>query len=185
MLNKKRVAILATDGFEESELISPMKALKDAGVEAVLVSPKSGEIMSWKDGNWGEKFNVDLKLENANPDNFDALVLPGGVINPDMLRQNKRAIEFIRGFFSKESLKPVAAICHGPLSLIEANMVKNRKMTSFNSIKTDLKNAGASWVDEPVVCDKGLVTSRTPDDLDDFNNKLIEELKEGKHNLNK
>lgn len=180
-LQGKKVAILATNGFEESELTSPKEALENAGATVHVVSPESGSIKSWDEDNWGSDFTVDVELSNANENDYNALVLPGGVINPDKLRTNTDAISFIRDFF--KAGKPVAAICHGPWTLVEADVVKGRKVTSFPSIKTDLKNAGANWVDQKVVCDQGLVTSRNPDDLPAFNKKIIEEIKEGKHEL--
>jgi len=178
-LNGKKVAILATDGFEQSELAQPKKALEAAGATTHIVSPESGSIKGWKDQNWGDEFRVDVKLSDANAADYNALVLPGGVMNPDKLRLEKDAVAFVKAFF--EAGKPVAAICHGPQILIEADVVDGRKMTSYPSLKTDLINAGADWVDEEVVCDQGLVTSRKPADLDAFNAKLIEEVGEGKH----
>lgn len=178
-LNGKVVAILATDGFEQSELLDPRQALDDAGAETVVVSLEEGEIRAWNEEDWGETVEVDQTLADASPDDFDALVLPGGVMNPDKLRMEPDAVKFVQAFF--KAGKPVAAICHGPQLLIEAGVVKGRKMTSYPSLKTDLKNAGAKWVDEEVVVDNGLVTSRTPDDLPAFNAKLIEEIGEGKH----
>jgi len=175
----KKIAILATDGFEESELTSPKEAIENEGWEAHIVSLKPGAIKSWKDGNWGESFNVTLTVEDGLAENYNALVLPGGVINPDNLRTNEKALAFIRDFFKQH--KPVAAICHGPWSLINAEVVSGRTLTSYRSIKKDLENAGAKWVDKEVVVDEALVTSRTPDDLPAFNKKLIEEIKEGKH----
>ncbi len=178
---KKRIAILATDGFEESELKSPKEAMENEGFEVDIVSPNSGKIKSWSKGNWSNEYNVDKTLDEVNADQYNALVLPGGVINPDKLRINENAISFIKDFF-KEG-KPVAAICHGPWSLINAEVVKGRKMTSYKSIRKDLENAGALWEDKEVVVDHGFVTSRNPDDLPAFNRKLIEEIKEGKHKL--
>ncbi len=178
---KKRIAILATDGFEESELKSPKEAMEKEGFEVEIVSPKRGKIKSWSEGNWSNEYNVDKTVDSVKASQYNALVLPGGVINPDKLRTNDDALGFIRDFF--EQKKPVAAICHGPWSLIEAEVVKDRKMTSFKSIRKDLENAGAQWVDKEVVVDQGLVTSRNPDDLPAFNKKLIEEIKEGKHEL--
>ena len=178
-LSSKKVAILATDGFEESELKSPKEALQNAGAQVHIISPKSGEIKSWAEGNWGKKYSVDKQLNEVSADDYNALVLPGGVINPDKLRDNSSAVSFVRDFFKAQ--KPVAAICHGPQILAEADVVNDRKLTSYSSIKTDLKNAGANWVDEEVVVDQGLVTSRCPDDLPAFNRKLIEEVAEGKH----
>lgn len=178
-LEGKKVAILATDGFEQDELFSPLEALRDAQAEVKIVSPKKGEIKAWKYTDWGKTIKVDQPLEQAKAEDFDALVLPGGVINPDHLRREPAAVEFVKSFF--QSGKPVAAICHGPQMLIEADVVRGRKLTSFASIKTDLKNAGAEWVDQEVVVDNGLVTSRSPDDLTAFNAKMIEEIAEGEH----
>lgn len=178
-LNKKRVAILATNGFEESELKEPKAALEKAGAEVHIVSEKSGTIKSWTDGNWGSEFNVDKTLDDVNQKDYNSLMLPGGVINPDNLRKNPKAVKFIKSFF--ENHKPVGAICHGPWLLAEADVLKGRKITSYSSIKTDMINAGANWVDEEVVVDEGLVTSRTPKDLPAFNAKLVEEVYEGKH----
>ena len=177
----KRVAILATNGFEESELKSPKEYLEQQGWTAEIVSPESGSIKAWADGNWGKEYKVDRTVDQVTSGDYHALVLPGGVINPDLLRRNEKAVAFVKSFF--EEKKPVAAICHGPQTLIEADVVDGRKVTSFSSIKTDLKNAGANWVDEEVVVDNGLVTSRTPDDLPAFNKKMVEEIKEGKHEL--
>lgn len=176
---KKRIAILATDGFEESELKSPKEAMEKEGFTVDIVSEKEGKIKAWKDGNWSNEYDVDASLDNAKSEDYDALVLPGGVINPDKLRRNEDALKFVKHFF--EEKKPVASICHGPQTLISADVVKGRKMTSFKSIKDDLINAGANWVDEEVVVDQGFVTSRNPGDLPAFNSKLIEEIKEGKH----
>ena len=180
-LQGKKVAILATNGFEEVELTAPREALKKAGATVHIVSPESGQIKSWDEDNWGGKFDVDVELSNASESDYDALVLPGGVINPDHLRDNKDAVSFVKDFFKAK--KVVAAICHGPWTLVEADVVRGRKMTSFSSIKTDLKNAGANWVDQEVVVDQGLVTSRNPDDLPAFCDKLVEEVKEGKHKM--
>ena len=176
-LENKRVAILATNGFEESELLSPKQALEDAGAKVDVVSLKHGSIKGWKDGNWSQEVAVDQTVEKAMADDYDALMLPGGVINPDLLRRSAEAVEFVRGFFREK--KPVAAICHGPQLLIEADAVKDRKLTSFSSIKTDLINAGAMWQDSEVVTDNGLVTSRSPKDLPAFNKKMVEEIAEG------
>lgn len=178
-LNRKKVAILATNGFEESELKEPKKALEQAGAETHIISLKSGTIKSWKDGNWSNEYNVDKTLNEVSVSDYSGLVLPGGVINPDTLRRDKDAIEFIRGFFKNH--KPVAAICHAPWLLAEADVLEGRKITSFSSIKTDMINAGANWVDEEVVVDQGLVTSRNPNDLPAFNDKIVEEIYEGKH----
>ena len=176
---KKKIAILATDGFEESELKSPKEAMEKEGFEVDIVSPNSGKIKSWSKGNWSNEYEVDKTLDQVNASQYNALVLPGGVINPDKLRTNEDAISFIKDFFKEH--KPVAAICHGPWSLINAEVVKGRKMTSYKSIRKDLENAGALWEDSEVVVDQGFVTSRNPDDLPAFNKKLIEEIKEGKH----
>ncbi|UAB80725.1 type 1 glutamine amidotransferase [Marixanthomonas sp. SCSIO 43207] len=178
---EKRIAIIATDGFEESELKSPKEAMEKEGFTVDIVSENSGSIKAWADGNWGKEYTVDKTIDSVNADQYNALVLPGGVINPDKLRRNENALSFVRDFFKQK--KPVAAICHGPQVLISADVVKGRKLTSFNSIKDDLVNAGAEWVDEEVVVDEGFVTSRNPDDLPAFNSKLIEEIKEGKHTL--
>jgi len=176
-LQGKRVAILATDGFEQSELLEPRKALDQAGAKTVLIAPKPGKIKGWKSRDWGDEVAVDLTLDEANPDDYDALMLPGGVLNPDQLRNDERAVMFVRAFFDSE--KPVAAICHAPIMLIEANVLEDRHVTSWPSIKTDIRNAGGQWRDEPVVVDRGLVTSRKPDDLPAFNAKMIEEIAEG------
>ena len=178
-LNRKSVAILATNGFEESELREPKKALEAAGAEVHIVSLESGEIKSWNDGNWGKAYKVDKTLDEVSQKDYNALMLPGGVINPDVLRNNSKAVSFVKSFF--ENHKPVGAICHGPWLLAEADVLKGRNVTSYSSIKTDLINAGANWSDEEVVTDSGLVTSRDPDDLPAFNAKLVEEIFEGKH----
>ncbi|KJD31807.1 glutamine amidotransferase [Tamlana nanhaiensis] len=181
-LEKKTVAILATNGFEESELKEPKKALEEAGADVHIVSLEAGEIKGWKDGNWSkDSYKVDKTLNEVSQSNYNALVLPGGVINPDTLRRNDKAVRFVKSFF--ENKKPVAAICHAPWLLAEANVLKGRKVTSFNSIKTDIENAGAHWVDQEVVVDEGLVTSRSPKDLPVFNAKLVEEVYEGKHEM--
>jgi len=178
-LENRRVAILTEEGFEQVELTSPKSALKDAGAIVHVISPKSGKIKAWDKTNWGIEVDVDKQLDEVKPDDYDALMLPGGVLNPDKLRQNKEAVAFVTAFL-KEG-KPVAAICHGPQMLIETGLIKGRKLTSFPSLQTDLKNAGAEWVDEEVVVDNGLVTSRKPDDLPAFNKKMIEEFAEGVH----
>lgn len=179
MLNGKKVAILVEDGFEQIELTSPKQALEEAGAKTQIISPKRGKVKGWEHTKWGQEFPVDVEIAQANANDYDALLLPGGVMNPDKLRTNKQAVQFVRSFFDQG--KPVAAICHGPWTLIEAGVVKGRKMTSYPSIQTDLKNAGANWVDQEVVVDKGLVTSRNPDDLPAFNRKLVEEVSEGLH----
>lgn len=176
---EKRIAILATNGFEEVELRSPKEYLEKQGWKAEIVSPESGSIRSWASTEWGKDYKVDQELKNVKATDYDALVLPGGVINPDKLRTNENALAFIKDFF--KAGKPVAAICHGPQILISADLVKGRKMTSYPSIKIDLMNAGAEWHDQEVVVDEGLVTSRNPDDLPAFNKKLVEEIKEGKY----
>lgn len=178
-LNGLKVAILAAEGFEQAELVEPKKALEQAGAVTAVVSPAKGEVQGWKHFEKGEKVKVDVPLEQANAAEFDALLLPGGVANPDQLRMQPKAVEFVRSFF--ESHKPVAAICHGPWTLIEAGVVEGRTMTSWPSLKTDLRNAGANWVDEEVVVDKGLVSSRKPADIPAFNRKMIEEFSAGRH----
>ncbi len=176
---EKKVAILATNGFEESELKSPKQTIEEQGWKAHVISLKSGKIKSWADGNWGPEYDVDYTLEEVSASNYDALVLPGGVINPDKLRVEEKALSFVKEFFKAK--KPVAAICHGPWTLIDADVVKGREMTSYASIKQDLINAGAVWSDQEVVVDNGLVTSRSPEDLPAFNRKMVEEIKEGVH----
>ena len=178
-LNGKRVAILATDGFEESELRSPREALLQAGAFVDIVALKLGVIKGWKDGNWSGAEQVDLAVADVTANDYDALLLPGGVMNPDKLRTNSDVVTFVRAFF--EQHKPVAAICHGPWILAEADVLKGRRVTSYPSIKTDLINAGAHWEDSEVVVDNGLVTSRSPKDLPAFNTKMVEEIKEGRH----
>jgi protease I len=178
-LKGKRVAILATDGFEQVELTEPKKALEQAGATTEVISPKSGEIRGWKSKDWGDSVKVDKTLTNANPSDYDALVLPGGVANPDNLRMDEKAVRFVKDF--AQSGKPVAAICHGPWTLVEAGVVKGHTLTSWPSLKTDLKNAGANWVDKDVVMDGNFITSRKPDDLHAFNKKVIEEIADGKH----
>jgi protease I len=180
MIMNKKVAILATNGFEESELKSPKEHIEAQGWVAEIVSLTSQNIKSWTDGNWGSDYPVDHTLDEVTSKDYDALVLPGGVINPDKLRTDENALAFVKGFF--EEKKPVAAICHGPWTLINAGVVEGRKVTSYESIRKDLENAGANWSDEEVVVDMGLVTSRSPKDLDAFNRKMIEEIKEGIHN---
>lgn len=182
-LNGKKIAILATNGFEHSELFEPRKRIQDEGGTAVIVSPEDGSIKSWKNGNWGETVEVDMSLSNANPDGFDGLVIPGGVINPDILRTNENAIKFIQGFFEENKQRPVAAICHGPWLLAEAKVAKDRFLTSYSSIQTDMKNAGAKWSDEEVVVDRGIVTSRSPEDMPAFLDKMVEEMYEGNHKV--
>jgi len=167
-----RIAIIATDGFEQSELMEPKKQLMEAGAAVVVLSPKEGTIRGWNKTDWGDVVPVDLAVEAADPGVFDALVLPGGQINPDLLRTDGNAVSFVRRFF--ESGKPVAAICHGPWMLVEAGVVDGREVTSYHSIKTDVQNAGGNWQDASVVVDGALITSRNPSDLDDFCAKIIE-----------
>jgi protease I len=178
-LHGKKVAILVADGFEQIELTEPRKALEQAGAETAIVSPAQGQVKGWNHTEWGQQFPVDVPLQQASPDQYDALLLPGGVMNPDKLRMNPSAVQFVKAFF--EAGKPVAAICHGPWTLIEAGVVGGRTMTSYESIKSDLKNAGANWVDKEVVTDNGLVTSRKPDDIPAFSRKMVEEFAEGRH----
>lgn len=178
-LNGKKIAILATDGFEQVELIEPRNAIREAGGVPEVVSPKEGSIRGWNSTDWGEEVSVDRSVNGANADDYAGLLLPGGVMNPDLLRLEEKALAFVRSFF--EAGKPVAAICHAPWTLIEAGVVEGRRMTSWPSLKTDLTNAGAQWVDEEVVVDQGLVTSRKPDDLPAFNRKMVEEFAEGRH----
>lgn len=178
-LSNRKVAILVTDGFEQAELLEPRKALDQAGAKTSVVSPASGQVKGWDMDHWGEKVAVDVPLEQAKAEDFDALLLPGGVINPDKLRINETAVNFVRSFF--DAGKPVAAICHGPWTLINAGVVRDRRMTSWPSLEVDLRNAGANWVDQEVVVDNGLVTSRKPSDIPAFNQKMIEEFREGLH----
>jgi protease I len=180
-LRGRKVAFLATNGYEESELKKPWQAIQDAGAETKLVSLEEGEITALDEQELkpGATHPVDLTVEEASADDFDALVLPGGVMNPDKLRKDENAVQFVQQFF--EQGKPVGAICHGPWTLVEAGVVRGRTLTSFASIQTDIRNAGGNWVDEEVHVDQGLVTSRKPDDLPAFNAKLIEEIGEGRH----
>ncbi|HTQ36426.1 MAG TPA: type 1 glutamine amidotransferase domain-containing protein [Steroidobacteraceae bacterium] len=178
-LDGKKVAILTAEGFEQAELLEPRKALEEAGANTQIVSPASGEVQGWKHFEKAGKVEVDMSLDEADADDFDALLLPGGVANPDQLRMLPKAVEFVRGFV--QAGKPIAAICHGPWTLIEADGVRGRRMTSWPSLRTDLANAGADWVDEEVVTDRGLVTSRKPADIPAFNRKMIEEFAEGLH----
>ncbi len=175
----KKVAILATDGFEQVEMTKPREALDEAGAETKIVSIKSGKIQGVNHDEKGDKFDVDLTLGEARADDFDALLIPGGLMNPDAMRQEESAIEFVRGFF--DAGKPVAVICHGPQVLINADLVRGRTMTSWPALQVDMRNAGAYWVDEEVVVDNGLVSSRNPDDIPAFNEKMIEEFAEGRH----
>jgi protease I len=179
-LSNLKVAILVADGFEQVEMTEPRKALDDAGAQTFIVSPvDTGEFQGWNHYDKADKFFIEYVLDEATADDFDALLLPGGVANPDQLRMNPDAVGFVKSFF--DAGKPVAVICHGPWTLIEAGVVKGRKVTSWPSVKTDLINAGADWVDEEVVVDNGLVSSRKPDDIPAFNQKMIEEFAEGMH----
>ncbi|MEX2593909.1 MAG: type 1 glutamine amidotransferase domain-containing protein [Anditalea sp.] len=178
-LSGKVIAIVTENGFEEVELTSPKNALEEEGANVHIVSPQKDKVVSWDKKNWGKDFRVDKHIEEASSGDYDAVVIPGGVINPDTLRRSEKAIAFIKSFF--EQGKPVASICHGPQVLIETGALKGREVTSFFSIKTDLINAGANWIDKECVVDQGLVTSRNPDDLPAFNEKMIEEFMEGKH----
>lgn len=172
-LEGKRVAVISTNGFEESELLEPKKALEEQGAKVFIIAPEKGRIKGWNHGNWSKDIGVHFTVTEAAGQDFDALLIPGGVINPDKLRRDRDAVDFVRSFF--ESGKPVAAICHGPQLLIEADVVRGKRMTSFFSIKKDLINAGAEWVDEEVVIDGNLITSRSPEDLRAFNRKIVHE----------
>src|SRR5689334_4573096 len=178
-LSGKKVALLVTDGFEQVEMTEPRKALDEAGAETDLVSPAKDKVKGWQHDHWGDEFPVDVSLDRAKANDYDALVLPGGVMNPDHLRMNKAAVHFVRAFF--DAGKPVAAICHGPWTIIDAGAARGRTLTSWPSLQTDLRNAGANWVDRDVVTDNGLVTSRKPADIPAFNQKMIEEFAEGAH----
>jgi protease I len=178
-LSGKRIAILVENGFEQVEMTEPRKALEAAGAQADLISPQDKSVQGMQHDDPGDRFDVDVPLKKANPDDYDGLVLPGGVANPDRLRMNPDAVKFVRFFV--QAGRPVAAICHGPWTLIETGAVRGRTMTSWPSLKTDLSNAGAKWVDQEVVVDRGLVTSRKPQDIPAFNRKMIEEFREGNH----
>ncbi len=179
-LTGKKVAILAADGYEESELMEPKKAVEDAGGEVEIISLESGEIRGWQGKDWsGNTLQVDKTVDQAKVEDYHALVIPGGQINPDLLRANEKAVQFVADFF--DSKKPLGAICHAPWLLVEAGIAEGRKLTSYNSMATDLKNAGANWIDKEVVVDQGLITSRNPKDLPAFCNKLVEEILEGRH----
>lgn len=178
-LEGMKVAVLVTDGFEQSELVEPRRALREAGAKSMIVSPRKGEVQGWIHFDKGDRFKVDVSLDAANSEDFDALVLPGGVANPDQLRMQPKAVEFVKGF--ADAGKPIAAICHGLWTLIEADAVRGRNITSWPSLRTDLLNAGATWLDREVVVDKGLVSSRKPDDLPAFTRKMVEEFAEGVH----
>ena len=170
---------MATDGFEEIELTSPKEAMEKEGFQVDIISLKSGIIKAWDKTNWSGEYEVDYTLDQVSAGDYNALMLPGGVLNPDKLRRSEKALEFVREFSKQD--KPVAAICHAPWILINAGVVKGRKLTSFSSLKIDLENAGAKWLDQEVVVDEGFITSRNPDDLPAFNEKLIEQIKKGKH----
>ena len=178
-MNKKRVAILTENGFEEVELTSPKKAMEDAGMKVDIVSAQKGKVKAWNHDHWSIELPVDVELPNAEVNNYDALMIPGGVINPDHMRVNPDYVNFAKDFM--ESGRPVAAICHGPQLLIETGLLNGKRMTSYPSVKTDMINAGANLIDKEVVVDNGLVTSRSPKDLDAFNKKLLEEIREGVH----
>ena len=173
----KKIAILTENGFEESELTSPKMALEQAGATVHIVSPQPKVVKGWKDNNWSIELPVDVRLSEANCENYDGIIIPGGVINPDLMRRNADCVEFVQHFL--DTGKMVAAICHGPQLLIETKNLEDRKMTSYHSIRTDLENAGVDWVDEEVVADNGLITSRSPKDLEAFNEKIWEDLREG------
>lgn len=175
----KRVAALVAKGFEQVELVEPRKALEAAGATVHVVSPEPDTVRGWNHTEWGDEVRVDTQLDRARADDYDALLLPGGVMNPDRLRANPKAVQLVKEFF--DDGKPIAVICHGPWTLIEADVVRGITMTSYPSVKTDLRNAGATWVDAEVVVDRGIVSSRKPDDLPAFNRKMIEEFAEGQH----
>jgi len=170
-LSGVKVAILVDDGFEQAELLEPRRALDEAGAETHVVSPRTGQVRGWNHKDWGEQVDVDVPLAAARPDDYDALLLPGGVMNPDKLRMQPQAVAFVKAFF--DAGKPVAAICHGPWTIVEAGAARGRRFTSWPSLSTDIRNAGGEWVDRPVVCDDNLVTSRKPADIPAFNREVI------------
>ena len=178
-LTGKRIAILATNGFEQSELEVPRDRLKENGATVDIISPEAGEIRGWEKKDWGRPVKVDKTLDQVRADEYDAIVLPGGQMNPNSLRINDKALKFIRAFYDQK--KVVAAVCHAPWLLIETGIIKGRKATSYKSMKTDVINAGAKWEDSSVVTDQGIITSRNPGDLEDFSAKIVEEVLEGKH----
>jgi protease I len=178
-IKSAKIAILSTNGFEQSELFQPKKALEAAGATVHVVSPEAGSIKGWKDGDWADSVDVDVVLKDARHEDYDALVLPGGQMNPDILRTIPEAVSFVKSFF--DAGKPLAAICHAPWLLIDAGIVRDLSLTSYKSIKMDVLNAGGKWEDRPVVVDKGVITSRNPDDLDAFSSKIIEQVAKSRH----
>ncbi len=178
-LKNRKIAILVAHGFEQVELLEPRKALDEAGAQTFIISPEKGKVRGWNHTNWGDEIDVNVQLDSANPNDYDALLLPGGVMNPDRLRIIPTAVRFCKAFF--DAGKPVASICHGPWMLVEAGVVRGRKLTSWPSLRTDIINAGGDWHDEQVITDQGVVTSRKPDDIPAFNRKMIEEFAEGIH----
>jgi protease I len=176
-LKGKKVAILVTDGFEQVELVKPREALEQAGAKTQIVSPKDSKVRGWKFTEWGDELQVDVKLDQARAEDFDALLLPGGVINPDKLRMEPRAVNFVKSFF--DANKPVAAICHGPWTIVEAGVARGRRIASWPSLKTDIRNAGAEWVDSEAVTDRNLVSARKPDDIPAFNRAMIQLFSQG------
>jgi protease I len=178
-LSGRKIAIVVENGFEQVEMTEPKRALEQIGAKTEIVSPVAGQVKAWQHDHWGDDFKVDRSIASARADDYDALLLPGGVMNPDKLRRNEEVLNFVAEFF--EAGKPVAAICHAPWTLIDAGQVRGRRLTSWPSLQMDLKNAGAEWVDEEVVVDNGLVTSRKPADIPAFNEKMLEEFAEGPH----
>lgn len=178
-LNNRKVAVLVANGFEQVEFTEPVERLKKEGAQVHIISTEDDKVKAWDKNKWGNEYDVDVMVSEANPEDYNSLLLPGGVMNPDKLRMNKNAVAFAKHFLQEG--KPVAVICHGPWTLIETGLINGRKMTSWPSLKTDLKNAGVEWVDEEVVNDNGLVSSRKPDDLDAFCDKMVEEFREGVH----